>query len=84
MLYNFFFFFSNLIFRQLLNNFERNIHRLVIHENNVKKAQILFEPLLDLEVEEPDLENDVGVFETVTHVQVADAVAHQNDVVARL
>ena len=67
-----------------LDDLERKVHRLVVHENNVVEIHVVVEPLLDVGVEEPDLEHSLRILNPIRHVEVAETVAKKDDVVPRL
>ena len=73
-----------LAFRHRLDNVERDVHGLIVDKDDVELVEVGLESLLDLDVEESDLENDLRALEAVAHVEVADAVAQQDDVVTGL
>ena len=73
-----------LAFRHRLDNVKRDVHGLIVDEDDVELIEVGLESLLDLDVEESDLENDLRTLEAVAHVKVADAVAQQDDVVTGL
>lgn len=67
-----------------LDDLERKVHRLVVHEDNVVEIHVVVEPLLDVGVEEPDLEHSLRILNPIRHVEVAETVAKKDDVVPRL
>ena len=67
-----------------LDNIKRQIHRLVVHQDDVVEISVVLEPLFNVGVQESDLEDTFRIVQSVGHVEIAKTVAQENDVVSGL
>ena len=54
--------------RQLGDDADGYVHRLIVDEDNIEKVEILFKSFDDLEIEESDFQNGSGILEAIAHV----------------